>query len=394
MTESRSARPAEMTAILIAPDRELAAQFLTTQTTARSFHLLAELKSYPSVQALDIRLRQLHPALVFIDLATDLPKASELIELVAAFRPAVFVVGLHRFNDTEAILTSLRAGAAEFLYAPFDIEIQQEAMGRIARKRVPQAQAPQERGRLIIFASTKPGSGASTVAAQAAYTLQRTSGKRVLLADFDLWGGTIGFFFKLSHWYSLADALAQMDRGDAPDWAALVVNADGVDVLPAPDVPKPMVLEPEQIHGFIEYTRTLYDYIVVDLPNVFERLSLVTLSASDEAYLVCTAELPSLHLTRKAILHLGRLGFGLERFRVLVNRLGKQDTISSEDMAKIFGAPVYRTFPNDYLSLHKGLTVGQPLGAKTPLGRSIEEFVSQLAGRERAAPRRAGALAN
>ncbi len=394
MTETRSARQPEMTAMMIAPDRELAAQFLATQSAVRSFHLLAELKSYPSIQAFDIRLRQLRPDMVFVDLATDLQKASELIEFAAALRPPVFVVGLHRFNDTESILTALRAGAAEFLFAPFDLEIQREAIGRIAKKRTPQARGEQERGRLIAFASTKAGSGASTVAAQAAYTLQRSSGKRVLLADFDLWGGTIGFFFKLSHWYSLADALAQMERGEAPDWAALVVNADGVDVLPAPDVPKSVVIEPEQIHGFIEYTRTLYDYVVADLPNVFEKLSLVTLSASDEAYLVCTAELPSLHLTRKAIQHLARLGIGQERYRVLVNRLGKQDTISSEDMAKIFGAPVYRTFPNDYLSLHKGLTVGQPLGAKTPLGRTIEEFVTQLAGRPQPATRRTGSLLN
>ncbi len=384
MTELRKNRQPELTAIMIAPDRDLAGQFLATQTMARTFHLLAELKAYPPVQALDIRLRQLRPDMVLVDLASDLAKASELIEFVAAFRPPIFVVGLHRENNTDAILTSLRAGATEFLHAPFDMEIQREAIGRISKKRAPQARPEQDRGRVIAFSSTKPGSGASTLAAQAAFALQKSSGKRVLLADFDLWSGTVGFCFKLSHWYSLPDALQQMEQGDEPDWASLVVNADGVDVLPAPDVPKAISVEPERLHGLLEYTRTLYEYVVVDLPSVFERLSLITLSASESAFLVCTAELSSLHLTRKAILYLLRLGFGQERYKVLVNRLGRQDAISTDDMAKIFGAQVHRTFPNDYLSLHKGLTVGQPLGVKSPLGRTIEEFVAQLAGRDAA----------
>ena len=60
---------------MIAPDRDLAGQFLATQTMARTFHLLAELKAYPPVQALDIRLRQLRPDMVLVDLASDLAKS-------------------------------------------------------------------------------------------------------------------------------------------------------------------------------------------------------------------------------------------------------------------------------------------------------------------------------
>ena len=58
-------------------------------------------------------------------------------------------------------------------------------------------------------------------------------------------------------------------------------------------------------------------------------------------------------------------------------------------MAKIFGAPVHAIFPNDYLSLHKGLTVGQPLGARCQLGRTIEDFAGKLAGRAEAESKKA-----
>ena len=68
---------------------------------------------------------------------------------------------------------------------------------------------------MVAFSSSKPGSGASTIATQTAFALQRLTGKRVLLADCDLTGGTIGFYLKLSHNYSLVDALQHAEHLDA-----------------------------------------------------------------------------------------------------------------------------------------------------------------------------------
>src|SRR6266568_280322 len=158
----------ELTSLVISPNRELAQQFSATLPLTRAFHILAEMKSYPPVQTLDIRLRQLRPDLVFLDLASDLDLATELIEFIAGIRPPVFVVGLHFLNDSATILRSLRAGATEFLYAPFELETQRQALGRINRLRKPSTRSDADRGRLVVFSSSKPGSGASTLACETA----------------------------------------------------------------------------------------------------------------------------------------------------------------------------------------------------------------------------------
>jgi pilus assembly protein CpaE len=391
----RSAQPqSELTSLMISPNRELAQQFSATLPSTRAFHVLAEMKSYPPVQTLDIRLRQLRPDLVFLDLATDLDQAAELIEFIAGIRPPVFVVGLHFLNDSEAILRSLRAGATEFLYAPFDLEMQRQALVRIVRLRKPSTRSEADRGRLVVFSSSKPGSGASTLACETAYALNKQSGRKVLLADFDVISGSVAFFLKIGQEFSLLDVLKQMDESGEPDWSSLVVNADGIDVLTAPDTPSNDALDPDRLHDALESVREVYDWIVVDLPSIFEKVSLLTMSDCDEAFVVSTSELPSLHLTRKAVAYLGNVGFGMERYRVLVNRLGKQENITSEDMAKIFGAPVHATFPNDYLSIHKGLTLGTPLGVRCPLGKSVDSFAGQLAVRAAAEKKKAGAQLN
>src|SRR4030088_1367141 len=128
--ERRTVQPqSELTSLVISPNRERAQQFSATLPAARAFHILAEMKTYPPVPTLDIRLRQLRPHLVFLALTTDLDAATGLIEFIAGIRPPVYVVGLHTHNESDAILRSLRAGATEFLYAPFDIEMQKQAVG-------------------------------------------------------------------------------------------------------------------------------------------------------------------------------------------------------------------------------------------------------------------------
>ncbi|MCX6625406.1 MAG: pilus assembly protein CpaE, partial [Acidobacteria bacterium] len=88
----------------------------------------------------------------------------------------------------------------------------------------PEADSSPEMGKVIVFSSAKPGSGASTMAAQTAFALKKISNRRVLLADFDLLGGTIGFYLKLNHGYSLADALQYADRMDPALWSSLTVS--------------------------------------------------------------------------------------------------------------------------------------------------------------------------
>jgi pilus assembly protein CpaE len=377
---ARSQFDAEITALLIAPHRELAYALLATLPQTKAFQILADLKSYPPHQTLEIRVRQLKPHVILLDLATDLGAAVELIKMIAALNPPVHVVGLHTSNDSQAILQSLRAGASEFLYAPFDLATQREAIARLRRLVAPEAPAESEEGHAIAFSSPKPGSGASTIATQTAFSLERLTGKRVLLADCDLTGGTIGFYLKLSHNYSLVDALQHAEHLDPALWNSLTVNYGGVDILPAPAAPFADPVDPGRLRLLVEQARQIYDWVILDLPTIFNRISLMAISECERAYLISTTELPSLHLTRKALTMVSQLGFPKERFQVVLNRVDRRDNMGVDDMEKLFGCKVHARLPNDYFSLHRVVTLGQPLGAEGDLGRAIEGVASALNG--------------
>jgi len=267
----------------------------------------------------------------------------------------------------------------DFLYPPFDPDAQREASVRIRRLRQPEEPQHQEQGQIVAFAATKPGSGASTLAMQTAFALRRLTGKRVLLADFDLISGSVAFSLKASPVYSVLDAMGLADRLDPALWSSLVSNCHGVDVLAAPDVPIDDLPESSRVHDVLEYARMLYDWVLVDLPTVFHQLSLFMLSEADQVYLVSTSELASLHLGRRASVLLSQLGFERDRVRMIVNRLSKREDIAKADIEKIFTCPIYASFPNDYFALHKVVTRAEPLGPESELGKAVERFGAKAA---------------
>jgi Flp pilus assembly CpaE family ATPase len=74
---------------------------------------------------------------------------------------------------------------------------------------------------------------------------------------------------------------------------------------------------------------------------------------------------------------LGLLGLSQDQFHVVVNRFN-HDGLTPEAMAKILQAPVYASFPNDYLALHQALHAGRPL-AECALARAIGNFAHEIA---------------
>ncbi len=382
-------RDGELTAMLIAPNRSVAGQLQSTLSAARSFQILANLKTYPTGQTLEIRLRQLQPEVVLLDLSADVEAALALIPVICAFRPPVHVIGLHVANDANIALRALRLGAGEFLCAPFEAAVQREAVAGILRLRPPTPSANAAPGRIVVFSSAKPGSGASTLACQTAIALKRATNRRILLADADLAGGTVAFYLKLAQTRSLLDAMEHAEHLDAAAWSGWSVDFDGVDVLPAPAHSWDASLDLARFRQALEQLRRLYDWTILDLPAIFHRVSLTALAECDRTFLVTTSELPSLHLARKAVNLLGQLGIGKERLQVLVNRVGKGGGISGSDVEKILNCPVECCFPNDYVTLHRIVALGQRLDGGS-LGRAVEEFTDRVAGIARTEPHAGG----
>jgi pilus assembly protein CpaE len=381
----------ELTALLISPARELAEAFARSHGAARCFQVLADLRAYPAPAVLEMRLRQVRPEVVLLDVETDFERAGDLIRSVAASAAGALVVGLHSRSDQEAILKSLRLGASEFLYAPFDPEVQRQAAGRLRRLLGPDTATERKTGRVVLFASAKPGSGASTLASQAAFALRKLTADGVLVADLDLMSATTTFALGGRPQGSLFRMLASGE-----DWTDLVAPSPsaGVDLLAADGMPEPEAVDPARLHEFLERARQLYGWTILDLPSVFHRLTLMAASEADSVFLVATPDLPSLHLARRAVQLLGELGFERDRFQVVLNRRDGGGGLGEDDVRRLCGCAIEASFPEDPAAVGRALALGEAVEASTGLGRTVSGFAGRLAGIETAPGRAAGMVMN
>jgi pilus assembly protein CpaE len=343
--------------------------------------IVEEVSSYSGATAQLGRVASLDA--VLLDVGSDRAQALALLKGLLEAGPELSVIGLHRSNDPETILQCLRAGAAEFLSSPFPAQDLRQAVLRIAKRRSVQIRpAATRRGKLLAFAPVKGGSGSTTLACSVAYQIRKETQHRVLLADLSLSAGVIGFLLRLKSQYTVIDALRHSNQLDEALWKSLVVEHRGVDVLVAPDRPEPALIEAYPVEAVLEFARSLYDFVIVDLETICDSLGMIAVNAADQIHLVCSPDMPSLYLMRCTIPLLEEMGRSRDQIRVLVNRLHRRSELSIEDMERIFRAGVAATFPEDTTGVERAQREGSTAAESSDLGRSARRYVADLLGKK------------
>jgi pilus assembly protein CpaE len=139
-------------------------------------------------------------------------------------------------------------------------------------------------------------------------------------------------------------------------------------------------IEAPQIRSMLDFARRQYQAICVDLSGNMEKYSVEIMHESKRIFLVCTAELPALHLAREK-LSLLRAAELEDRVRLVLNRSTKRDAISPAEIEKLLGLPVNIILPNDYKGVHTAVASGKPVDAATELGKKFRlEAEAMLAG--------------
>lgn len=381
-----------LAALMICPDRGLSQAFQAGTARSQSFQIVEDLTAYPTTQQLDSKLRQLRPDVLLMDLGSQSDSAMSLIGVAASLSPTVYVIGLNQVSDAALIIQSMRAGGTEFLSAPFDHESVHAAVTRIRKMQEAQTRDAPVRGKVVAFTAVKPGQGVTTIASNVAAALAEDGKRRVLLIDFDLLGGTLSFTWRVTHSYSVLDAVQHAEKLDETLWGAIVTNRNGVDLLLGPDSPEHLSLQGDRYARVVEFARSQYEFVVLDLPCAYGPEAKAVMPDADHTYLVCNPELPSLHLTRRCISYLEQNGFSRDQFSLLLNRLSRRGELGPQDMERVFNFPIGKVLPEDEGAVHRALTAGKPVPDSSELGRALKAFAQDIYGKGREVKKKAAGL--
>jgi len=362
--------------VIICPDRELSASLRKVLEKTQRVGIIRTLEGYPGDLDLVRFLRATAPEVVFLSVENSRP-ALAVAASIEAHVPGTQVVAIGRTVQREALLETMRAGIREFLGLPFEAEAVDQMVARVSEIVQRKPPAIESTDRVLSFLPSKPGVGCSTIALNTSIMLAQLPDTKTLLADFDLNCGMIAFMLQMDATHSVVTAAENAHQMDETLWPKLVGSFGELDVLPAGKLAPGHRIDGLQIGHLIEFARRHYQAICLDLSGILEKYSVELLHESKEIFLVCTPEVPSLHLAREKLHFLRSLELET-RVKVLLNRAQRRSLIPVSEVEKILSVPVYMSFPNDYLGVHRALTTGKHVSPASELGAGFVALAAAI----------------
>jgi pilus assembly protein CpaE len=362
--------------IIICPDPALSTQLEEELALIGESTVFRTLSHYPSLPDLVRTLRAHAPDLIFLSFeAVD--QAEAVIGFLEKESEDAQIVGIHRDSDPAVLRTMMRLGVREFVGFPFERQSLIDSLHHVAALLARKPAAYVTTSQIFSFLPSKAGAGTSTLALNVAFALASDPGGRVLLSDFDLNSGMMRFLLKLQNTYSILDAVEHSSAMDENLWPQLVTPIGNLDVLHAGQINPSLRIEPTQIRNLIQFLRRNYRAVCFDLSGNLERYSVEIMQESKRVLLVCTPEIPSLHLAREKMAYLRSLD--LEgRVSIVLSRVSRKPLFTKDQVAEIVGVPVIDTIPNDYEGVNNATASGTVVDEKSDLGKRYLQMATKL----------------
>lgn len=310
---------------------------------------------------------------------------ADLVAIAAATRNSANPAFLYFLPqiDERSLIELMRAGVSEVLSLPVNPDELRAALERIrARRYVTPVSA---RGKIISFVSCKGGAGATFLATNLGYTLATRFNKKVLYIDLHLQYGDAVFYLAESPGNnSFADIVGQagLDSTVVASGSKQIVK--NFSLLQAPDtIEKTSGIRPQQIDNLLTVAVQDYDYVLVDIAETFDGLTMKALDRSDQIYAVMQPILPYVRAMSKILHVFTLLGYPSQKVKVVLNRMTKDSKPSQAKLEDTIQKACDWVVPNDFASTIESSNTGIPiikLAPESSVSKSLVQLAARLVG--------------
>jgi pilus assembly protein CpaE len=293
------------------------------------------------------------PDVLLVDFGAN--QEATLNELDALLRTpsATFkILATGRSASVDTIRKLMRLGIVDFVPSPFNAADVRAGLNAALSKRTTSSATQNKRGKVVTFARSCGGVGATTLAIQTAAELRFRSKQEppsVCIIDFDLQFGNVASALDLKPSVGLLQILEAPFRLDKDFLASVTTrHSSGLAIVAAPGKVVPIdSVGVETATDIVEHAVRSHDYVIIDLPRGWTNWTLGVIKASDAFVLVTDITVA-----------------GLQRCLQIYELLANQE---------LQGVPMY-LIANRHKSGWRG-GHRQARDAEKVLGRKIDSFV-------------------
>jgi pilus assembly protein CpaE len=284
----------------------------------------------------------------------------------------------------------LREGVTDFIPQPLAAQDVVDALTSAARKLVAR-QGEGARGRVLTFSRASGGTGATTLAVNAAWLLaqpQRGKQAKVCVIDLDLQFGATALHLDLKPQAGLLEMARAPERLDAALFqGSLVEHPSGLRALTAPPLPMPLdAMRTEVVSRLLELARAEFDFVVVDLPLALTAWTDAALSGSDLVFLVTRPDVPAVRQLRRMLEVFQDEGLYSLPLRLVLNRelvgfgWGGGTGVRRRQVESALGRTIDFALPDEPEVVSEALNRGRPIfevKRRSRIGKRLRAMVER-----------------
>ena len=302
-------------------------------------------------------VRKTRPNVVIMSFDADFDEAIRLGPALTGAVTTLHMVAFSERADPERIRAAMRAGYREYIVLPEDGDM----LRRAVLESTDGFSDDEHTGDVIAMVGSKGGAGVSFLSVNLDAELVPVH--RACVIDLDFSMGDIAAFLDLQPRSSIHDVLRSLDRLDERMLAgSVLVHPSKMHVLPQPAE----LMEIEDVHGdeilaVLRATAQAYQYVLVDCGGRIDEATLTATSVADTVLLVTTPSVVSVKNAWRRLQLMDRLGIEREVIRLVVNKSGNEDELTTSDIERNLGIPVAATIAEDRTACTRAVNAGQLL---------------------------------
>lgn len=324
---------------------------------------------------------QTQPDIALIVLDSDPDVALEVVTQIARDLPSCNPLVVSASQEGSLILKAMRNGAKEFLSYPLNLEDFLSALDRIQHnfsKR--EGDGPARSSQVVTVCGVNGGVGCTSLAINLACVLAQDERNNVAIIDLDLALGDADVWLDIIPDYTIQDVAENINRLDYALLKRSLTKHDcGAFLLPRPvNMDARPSFSPEELRRVIALLKATFTHLVIDVSKSYSALDVAAMEASDAILLTTQLDLPCLRNVVRLLQFFDGEESLADKVKVIVNRLGLQDTqISLNKALETIGRDIFHQIPNDYGTMVESRNNGVPLltyAPKAKLTREVEKL--------------------
>jgi len=311
------------------------------------------------------------PDIILMDINMPEMDGIRTTELIAQRAPECSVIIMSVQGEQAYLRRAMMAGAREYIVKPFTGDELASVIAKVyemdQRKRdvfvnltKVTCDTNARNAEIISFFSTKGGVGNTTIATNLAVQLASTGKWRVLLIDLNLQFGDVAVFLNLIPKRSIADLAQSGTIKYSEIQPYFLTHSSGLQVLAAPTRPEyAELVTAEHVEQLFTEVKDKFDYIICDNVSRFDDISLVSLDAATQIWLVLAMDVPTLKNAKLSLEVLEGLHY-TSKVQVVLNRSSKEMGMNPQDVERSLNVKINYEIPSDGRALVAALNQGVP----------------------------------